>query len=99
MFNNSVITKTGQLWKATLSFVLLICGSVLGYYGISHGALPIACFGGLALIAVSLIFPCLSIRCSMCGARWVWLALKQQNSNSWLFWLFGQAECPVCKGR
>ena len=98
MFDKSIINKSGQMWKAVLSFIVLICGAITMRYGFSHGYLSIPIVSGFALMAFSLVFPCIAIRCSLCGARWVWLAFSGQNSNHWLFWLFAQSECPVCKG-
>ena len=51
MFDNSVIKKTGQMWKATLSFLTLISGGALVSYGYSHGILsPLIAIGMIVII-------------------------------------------------
>lgn len=55
-------------------------------------------FGGMAAIAVALVFAWRTIRCSVCGAHWVWLAMSGKRSDQWLAWLLSETECPTCKG-
>jgi ABC-type microcin C transport system permease subunit YejB len=52
---------------------------------------------GMGLIAAAFVFACLSIRCTACGARWVWMGVSGKSSREWLAWLLSRSECPVCK--
>lgn len=98
MFDQSVIKKTGQSWKAWLSCVTVIGGGASTFYGLSYGSLLFPVLIGIVLVGFGLVFACTAIRCPSCGARWVWLGFKGQNAMQWLPWLLNQAECPVCQG-
>ena len=52
---------------------------------------------GIVMAIVGFTFACSSIRCPACGARWLWLAVKEQRTGSWLAWLMSQTQCPICK--
>jgi len=100
LFEASVISKTGQLWKLHVSVALIILGGVLMFWGKSHletlsGGWLLA--GGMAAVLAGFVYACLSIRCTACGAKWFWLAVSKQASNGWTHWLLTQSECPSCK--
>lgn len=98
MFDQSIIKKSGQWWKAMLSFVAIFVGGFMMFYGLSRGSFLLPVFVGMFLGVLGFAFACITIRCSYCGSKWVWLAIKGQSSNQWLLWLFGLSECPICKG-
>ena len=39
---------------------------------------------------------CVSIRCEVCGTRWLWTAIRDRWNNDWEEWVLGLEECPVC---
>src|SRR5690348_14212923 len=93
MFNYSVLKTTGQWWKAVLSFVSILGGGALMYYGLSHSSAIVPILSGIVVVALGFVFACTAIRCPLCRARWVWLGVNGQNSRQWLAWLLMQTEC------
>src|SRR4051812_6626365 len=99
---DSVFYCTRQVWKLWVMYVgafiaipLMAAtewfkGSLPGRY---H-ALLMLCGGLLAL--GSLAFPCIAIKCPVCGARWFWLAVNGKRAGRGVRWLFAQTACPVC---
>ena len=90
MMTDSVITRTGQLWKFVLAVALLLAGSFLPLVegiGMTWTAGTIvACVGyGLALAF---------IQCPACNVRWFWKALMYAEIY---VPLIKKPECPVCK--
>jgi len=103
VFENCVLKTSGQWWKAIFSFICVVGSGAAMLYGLSQlgdstaqSSLPLL-FGGMVLGMFGFVFACTAIRCSLCGARWVWLGVKGQSPNQWLGWLLSQSECPVCK--
>jgi hypothetical protein len=103
MFDASVIKKTGQWWKAVVSFWVLMLGGAAMLWGLSNlssstpsytSALAIS---GMILAALGFAYACLSIRCPVCGARWVWMGASGKSSVEWLSWLLSRSECPRCR--
>ncbi len=90
-----LLKRTGQAWKLNLFwFVLFIVWlpacfgeHFLGfmYYVYCAGAVTLAL--GIASI---------SIRCEVCGTRWLWLALKNRWNKDWDEWVLNLEECPIC---
>ena len=73
MFNNSIITKTKQIWKLKLTFLLTIIGGVALFCGIyminkdmQPGVVVPFMLGGIVLVFGSLVFGSLSVRCPKC---------------------------------
>jgi hypothetical protein len=38
----------------------------------------------------------ISIRCEVCGTRWLWLAIKNRWNKDWDEWILKLEECPIC---
>lgn len=102
MFDESLIVRSGQGWKA----LLVLCGSMLSLGSLLTGFLllddqpALAVFfilGGVGIFVGSMLFACISIRCPHCGARWVWLSLKQEDVGDWLVAVVAQRVCRVCQ--
>jgi hypothetical protein len=102
VFDDSVMLKTGQGWKA----FIFGCGSVLSALSIVAGvmlfggkdttlAFYLVLFGVVAF-ASSLGFACSSIRCPHCGAHWIWLAITRSGVADWAFSLASRRVCPAC---
>ena len=96
LFRDSVLRKTGQMWKWHLSLLVMVCagagilaGPILGNY---HLVLAATFVGSVALL-----FACVAIRCPTCKARWYWTALRTQPAGKWVRWLTRQSECPACR--
>jgi len=100
MFAHSVVTKSGQLWKLHVSFVLIVAGGISMFWGQSHIETYLGGWlltGGMATVFAAFAFACAGIRCPSCGAKWFWLAISAQPSNQWTHWLLSQPACPICK--
>lgn len=103
MFDNSIIKKTGQMWKLYLSFILLLLGVASLFIGIkiaeikSHSLAAFLVLGGLIVGLSSLIFGIVSVRCPNCKAPWLWQGMSGQSPGNWLIWLMSRTACPKCK--
>jgi hypothetical protein len=100
VFEASVISKSGQLWKVHASVVLIILGGIAVFWGQSHLETYAADWliaGGMTSVLAGLVYACFGIRCRACGAKWFWLAMSKQASNHWIHWLLSQSACPNCK--
>ena len=90
MFSNSVLTKTGQLWKILLGIGALLAGSIapaLPGSGMSWTVGTIVAVLGYALAV-------LITRCPGCNERWFWKALLYADMY---VPLFTKSQCPSCK--
>lgn len=100
MFNESIIKKTKQWWKACLAFWGIILGSTMMFIGLANlenkelfiRLVPI----GIIVGVLSFIFACSAIRCPKCNATWVWLGVSGKSSSEWLHWLLSRSKCPKC---
>ena len=98
----SILKSSGQWWKAVLSFWSVILGGLAVMYGVQFldsSSHPYAAhsFGlGIVTAIFGFVFACTAIRCRVCGARWVWLAVSTQQVDSWMHWLQGATTCPKC---
>jgi hypothetical protein len=102
MFERSILAISGQLAKATISLALILAGGLLTIVG-SLGWVSSSAETQFALAAAGIfvalgagIYGVTSIRCPKCGARWVWLAVKNSHASSWMATLLGRDKCPVC---
>ena len=87
---NSVVARTGQLWKLGLSVLLLLVGSFAPLFAGSG----VSWTGGTILVLVGYAFGCLAIRCPACGNRWFWSAALDATHYKPLL---SRSVCPVCK--
>jgi hypothetical protein len=97
MFEQSIIKKSGQWWKAVVSFVTMAGGGLIVFFSLADKSLLFPLIVGMILVAFGFVFGCLAIRCPECKARWVWRAVKGQSASQWFPWLFSHKECPYCK--
>ena len=103
MFDDSIIVRSGQGWKA-LTFLL---GSVLSALCLVAGLMLIsgeqATLGlyllllGPGVFVCSLLFACSAIRCPYCGERWVWVMISRYPAPAWAAHLFAQRVCHACE--
>jgi hypothetical protein len=102
MFRKSVISKTRQVWKLSVSFTVeMLAGVGMMYAQSQIGVLSSSDFTLIMLSSVVLglsafAFGCLSVRCPECRTRWVWMAVSKQHTDAWLPWLMSLSACPSC---
>jgi len=100
--NGSLLSKTKQSWKFKAMFVALMLAAASMAYGQLHiGSLSSSAFfylvaGGAFLGVAAFAFACVSIKCPVCGSKWLWQAVSGQGHKDWLFWLHSQSVCPNC---
>ncbi len=87
---NSVISRTGQLWKLAVAVILLLVGSIVPAFESSGMSWTV----GTILAVVGYAFGVYAIRCPDCGNRWFWSAALDA---SWYGPLFRKPACPACK--
>jgi hypothetical protein len=99
MFQGSILEKSGQLWKLWAGLLLMTCGFGLMVIGLGRLSEPngfAVTLIGLGVGLASAAFACISISCSSCGARWLWIAVKNREQLKWVHWLAAQRVCPRC---
>lgn len=101
MFNESIVKKTRQWWKANILFWGVVIGGAILFLGLANLEVKELAFTlmlvGIFVGIVSFIFGCVSIRCPNCNAPWVWQGVSGKSHNEWIRWLLNQSECPNCK--
>ena len=100
MLENSVLARSGQLWKVLGAICAISVGGAALLYGVisntADGGGLLWIVTGMLLTFGGLAFACLRVRCPKCGARWVWMAVSQQNSREYGTWLITLPHCPKC---
>jgi hypothetical protein len=100
MLESSVIKRTGQLWKIGATICVVLVGGALLFYGIatdaSKGDGGSWIVVGIVLTAAGLLYACITVRCPRCGARWVWMAVRERSSSTYGTWLVALSACPKC---
>jgi protein-S-isoprenylcysteine O-methyltransferase Ste14 len=89
MLKQSVITKSGQLWKLSVAVLALLVGSFAPLYPVTG----ISWTAGTVIAIVGYLFGMLAIRCKGCGKIWFWEAAKDPGLYGPLF---KQPICPNC---
>jgi hypothetical protein len=89
MLKNSLLSRSGQLWKFVLAVVALLVGSFAPLYP----ALGISWTVGTIIAVVGYVFGLAMIQCTSCNARWLWEATKGSASYAPLF---KKSPCPDC---
>lgn len=89
MFSDSVLARTGQLWKLAIAVLALVIGSVAPAFPATGMSWTV----GTVLAIAGYAFGVWAIRCPSCGQRWFWIALLD---GSLYKPLFTRAECPSC---
>lgn len=97
---DNVIGRSGQGWKFTLGWLLVLGAGLLllvssAPHDAADGFAAAAAGAMVASIAVAVAVT-LSLRCPDCRARWIWIALSRQDHNAWVGWLRTLQACPVC---
>ena len=100
MFDNSIIKKTGQWWKANIFFLGAIVGGAVMFIGLANLeerklAMTLV-LSGIFIVLASFIFGCVLIRCPNCNAPWVWQGVSGKSDKEWLQWVLQQSKCPKC---
>jgi hypothetical protein len=98
----SVLRRAGQAWKLRLALVGLLLGGGLMLWaqwriaGLTAEQFTVLILSGVVVALASLFGACLAIRCPACGSKWLWQAVREKHSSSWLAWLLEQKTCPTC---
>jgi hypothetical protein len=90
MFENSVLSKTGQLWKLCIAILLMLIGS---FAPLSAGS-GIDWTWGTILAIAGYVYGTLFIVCPKCANRWFWSAALDATLYKPLF---RAPACPACK--
>ena len=100
--SESVYAASGQVWKmwvAGMAFVLAGVGTIVSQQSMFEDLEPFRAWATLASIVLglgSLAFASLAVRCPSCRARWVWIAVSEQDYRTWTDWLPALKACPRC---
>lgn len=89
MFQSSVVTRTGQLWKLALASIVILVGSFAPLWPASG----LTWTTGTVLAIAGFLAGCLVIRCPACGNRWFWDALMRPENYGPLL---TRSSCPAC---
>jgi len=89
MFKQSVITRSGQLWKLTVAVLALLVGSFAPLYPVAGISWTV----GTVIAIVGYLFGMLAIHCKGCRKLWFWEAAKDVGLYGPLF---KQSVCPNC---
>jgi hypothetical protein len=99
MFRDSIVQRSGQLWKLTAGLLSQCIGFGIMVVGLRslddpHGfTLTVIGFGtGITAFAAM----CAAIRCPVCGMKWFWVAVRTQEHAQWVNWLRTRRVCPQC---
>ncbi len=98
----SILHCSRQRWKLRLMAVSAAIGVILCVLAellkahMDNGAYVVLLAVSVVLGIVAILFPCLSIRCPVCGARWFWGAISRKHEVGPFDWLAAQAVCPSC---
>jgi len=90
LLDQSVIRKSGQLWKFLFALGALLLGSFAPLFPASGMDWTVGSIVAIAGYVVGLV----TIRCSACRSMWFWEAAKDSRLYPSLF---GQSSCPVCE--
>lgn len=90
MFSQSVISRTGQLWKFWLGVIAVLAGSIAP----SVEAAGISWIAGTILAVAGYGLTVALTRCPACQERWLWKALLDAGLYGPLF---KEPACPFCK--
>lgn len=100
MYNESIIKKTGQWWKANIFFWGAVVGGTIMFIGLANlesRALGFSLvLSGIFIGLGTFIYGCVSIRCPNCKSPWVWQGVSGKSHNEWVHWLLKQSKCPNC---
>lgn len=103
-----LLERSGQQWKITVGVVVLpsVGMALVGLTVLfsqkaaTDATLAVKLFavalGSLSLACASYAWATLTVRCTTCGARWLWMAVRDRGPMDWLPWLRRLARCPVC---
>lgn len=90
MFSNSVVSRTGQMWKLYIGVIALIAGSIVPMFegsGISWTA-------GTVIAVLGYAGTAMFTQCPACGQKWFAKALIYAELYGPLF---RTSVCPGCK--
>lgn len=90
MLTDSVITRSGQLWKLIAGVALLLFGSIAPLFE----GLGISWTVGTIVAGIGYVFALAFIVCPACSSRWLWQATLDARLYKPVF---KQPDCPACQ--
>lgn len=98
------LVQTGQRWKIVVGllaapslWLAIVVATLQGYLGASDAQWLSFFLGGLTFFVLGFVWAVASVRCPACGARLLWLAMREQRAENWWVWLHTLQACPVCR--
>lgn len=101
-----LVVASGQVWKLYCALAIMIAAGVVmvlsagsaGRFGIS-GVGMLDTLGSALIVLGALAWLAWSVRCPSCGAKLVWLSLRQASAGESLTKVFEAVSCPRCGHR
>ena len=96
----SFVLVTHQYWKLIVACAMVVASAIAIFVGgrdVRQAWGMRLAVTGIAVGLASLVALFLAVRCPRCGARIVWLAVREQPAGSWLPWLLQLRRCPRCR--
>lgn len=100
--DSSLLSCTKQTWKLLVFYAgaLFTASATVwtelnaGVYAEQDHAILQLCVGAIGV--AFFVFPCVSIRCPRCNAKWFWLTLAKFRVGKRNTWLLSRTACPQC---
>jgi hypothetical protein len=102
MFDQSLIKRSGQMWKLALGGSLLAAGaglvllSAAGVQSSNDSRFVLTLFSGFALFFLSSVVLVLFVRCPRCHAKLAWRAVAEGSALNVAGRLLTMVRCPRC---
>lgn len=98
-----LLVRSRQSWRLTLALwwlpvsgAAIVFGTLLGFLGRSpEQKAGLVAFGVTVWIG-GYVWAAITVRCSKCGARLLWKAMRERTASDWTDWLLSLKRCPVC---
>lgn len=90
MFDNSLIKRSGQFWKLSVSLALSIAGGITIFVALTNvdrlvaAAFTLIAVSGVALGVGGLVAGCLLVKCPQCGEKLLLMSIKGKSVVDWL---------------
>jgi hypothetical protein len=101
MFHDSLIKKSGQMWKIYTMFLGILAITVSLIFWLTYGQLNLLetyfLLISLFLGSLLMLFGIFYIRCPYCGIHLPQYFIKNESYNLWLSTLLNCSKCPICK--
>ena len=102
MFDQSLINRSGQMWKLALGGGLLAAGaglvllSAAGFQSSDDSRFFLTLFSGFALFFLSFVSLIMLVRCPRCQTKLAWRVIAKGSAFNVAGSLLTMVRCPVC---